>query len=103
MKHYPKVKGEVMKRTIKRADIARAQEHVEFGVYLDGFIHYAKGRNLLFGKPIKPQAEWAALSDAEKETAVMAALASLDQMQMTIFMNTGNDAVIEELQRRARQ
>jgi hypothetical protein len=92
-----------MKRTMKPAQIARAQEQLEFRVYLDGFIHYAKGRNLLFGKPIKPQAEWDKLSDAEKETAVMAALASLDPRRMAIFMNIAHEAITEELQRRARQ
>jgi len=92
-----------MKRTMKRADMARAQEHVEFGAYLDGFIQYAKGRNLLFGKPIKPQAEWDKLSDAEKDTEVTKAIASLDQRQMTIFMTTAHDAIIEELQGRAKQ
>ena len=88
---------------MKPTDMARAQEKREFSVYLDGFIHYAKGRNLLFGKPIKPQAEWDTLSDDEKGTEVTKAIASLDQRQMTIFMNTAHDAVIEELQRRTKQ
>lgn len=92
-----------MKRTMKRADIARAQEHVEFGIYLDGFIHYAKGRNLLFGKPIKPQAEWDALSDEEQETEVAKAIASLSDRQMAIFMHTAHEAIVEELQRRSKR
>jgi hypothetical protein len=92
----------LMKRVMKPAQIARAQEHIEFGVYLDGFIQYAKARNLLFGKPIKPQAEWDRLSDAEKGTAVMTAIASLSDRQMAIFMHTASCAVIEELQRRSK-